>query len=219
MPDATPLSLPEGANRETFHRVLTAYGTAYRALGKTPTASQVRKVWPQLPTATIAAILRTAEFQDALKLLGTDAGKGLSHEQQIVVAKMADPFDKRSTKFKLDQLGVPMQRYLAWKKNPTFLAALNQATSSGYTEALPELRNRLLSMAEGGDLKAIELIFKKTGEYDPDAQAVEDARTLVLKVMESVMRNVRSVAEREAILADVRGYAVSLAAPARAITQ
>jgi hypothetical protein len=214
-----PLDLPEGVDRDLFHQLMTAYSTAYRSLGKRPTASQVRKVWPKLPTTLVAEIIKTPEFQRAIVMLGADTAKGLSHEQQVVIAKLADPFDRRGVASKLKDLGTPMQRYLAWKKNPSFLAELNHQTSGAYQESLPEIRGRLLSMAADGDMKAMEIVLKKTGEYDPDAQAVDDARTLVLKVMESVMRNVRSVAEREAILADVRGYAISLSAPPREITR
>lgn len=215
-----PFQVPDGIGRHTFRFVLTAYETAYRTKGAQPTLKEVHAVWPRITQKEMGEVIKTDEFIDALKTRGIEIDRygGLTHEQQICIGVLADPFDRRQIAAKLKAVGIPMGRYLNWKKNPLFLSALEFQSAGAYREVLPELRNRLIERAEGGDLRAIELIFAKTGEYDPAAQNVEDARTLVLKVVESVMRNVQDIGARQAILDDIRGYGLALSAPPKALT-
>jgi hypothetical protein len=216
-----PFDVPEGVSRHTFRMVLTAYETAFRTKGSEPTLAQVRAVWPRISQKEIGELVKTDEFVNALKTRGIEIDRygGLTHEQQVCIGVLADPFDKRQIAAKLKSVGIPMGRYLNWKKNPIFMAALEQQSAGAYREVLPELRNRLIERAEGGDMRAIELIFAKTGEYDPAAQNVEDARQLVLKVVESVLRHVKDVSARQAILDDIRGYGLALSAPPKQIAQ
>jgi hypothetical protein len=132
-------------------------------------------------------------------------------EQQTVLLKLADPFDRRGLAGKLKDLGVPMPRFQAWLKQPLFTELYNQHTKNNYEEALPAIRQRLIGNAEAGDQRAIELVFAMTGEWNPNQQHLEDARTIVLKVVEAIIRHVKDAKTREAILSDVSMYAGTLA--------
>jgi hypothetical protein len=46
-----------------------------------------------------------------------------------------------------------------------------------------------------------------TGEWNPQQQHLEDARTIILKVVEAIITHVKDVKTREAILSDVSMYA------------
>lgn len=208
------LKVPAGVDRPLFRSVLLAYQAAFKVHGRQPTLKQVHGQWPRVTQKVMGEVIGSDEFVDALKILGIEIDRhgGLTDEQNLVIAALSDPYDKRSIAARLKAVGVPMGRYLNWQRNPLFAAALEYNSSGAYMEALPALRNRLIEKAESGDMRAIELIFAKTGEFDPAAQSLEDARTFVLKVIESVMRHVRSEDERQAILADVRAYGVALGA-------
>jgi hypothetical protein len=131
-------------------------------------------------------------------------------EQQTVLLKLSDPFDRRGLASKLKDLGVPMPRFQAWLKQPLFMSLYNQHTKANYEEALPAIRQRLVGNAEAGDQRAIEMVFAMTGEWNPQQQHLEDARTIVLKVVEAIIRHVKDVKTREAILSDVSMYAGTL---------
>ena len=160
----------------------------------------------------ISGILGTLEFREALHHRGIqwDAKDGSSMEQQTVLLKLSDPFDRRGLASKLKDLGVPMPRFQAWLKQPLYNELYNQHTKANYEEALPAIRQRLIGNAEAGDQRAIELVFAMTGEWNPQQQHLEDARTIVLKVVEAIIKHVKDVKTREAILSDVSLYAGTL---------
>lgn len=205
---------PVGFSTEAFKGAVSSFDTAFRQLGRTPSVDQLFKLWPRIPRKTYSGLLKTEEFAQALRYRGIELEEnaGLSLEQQSVLLKLADPYDRRSLAAKLKELSVPMPRYQAWLKQPLFREHLESRSVENYTEALPALRNTLLSKAEAGERWALELVFAKTGEYSPAQQEVDSARTIVLKVVEAVIRHVKDADTRKAILADVALYAGTVGA-------
>jgi hypothetical protein len=51
-----------------------------------------------------------------------------------------------------------------------------------------------------------------TGEWNPAQQNLDDAKTIILKIVEAIIRHVKDASVREAILADVSMYAGTLSA-------
>ena len=129
-----------------------------------------------------------------------------------MLLKLADPFDRRGLAAKLRDLSVPMARFQAWIKQPLFSELLNQQTKQNYSEALPAIRQRLIGNAEAGDQRAIELVFAMTGEWNPQQQHLDDAKTIILKIVEAIIKHVKDRDVREAILADVSMYAGTISA-------
>lgn len=203
---------PDGFTDTAFRGTLAAFHTAYLRNGQIPSVDDVHKLWPKLSKKVISGILGTLGFREALHHRGIqwDAKDGLSMEQQTVLLKLSDPFDRRGLASKLKDLGVPMPRFQAWLKQPLFNELYNQHTKANYAEALPAIRQRLIGNAEAGDQRAIELVFAMTGEWNPQQQHLEDARTIVLKVVEAIIKHVKDVKTREAILSDVSLYAGTL---------
>ena len=214
LPDGSTknIATPEGFTDTAFRGTLAAFHTAYLRNGHIPSVDDIHKLWPKLSKKIISGILGTLEFREALHHRGIqwDAKDGLSMEQQTVLLKLADPFDRRGLASKLKDLGVPMPRFQAWLKQPLYKELYNQHTKANYEEALPAIRQRLIGNAEAGDQRAIELVFAMTGEWNPQQQHLEDARTIVLKVVEAIIKHVKDVKTREAILSDVSMYAGTL---------
>lgn len=211
--DTKHIATPEGFTDSAFRGTLAAFHTAFLRNGKIPSVDEIHELWPRLSKKVISGILGTLEFREALHHRGIqwDAKDGLSMEQQTVLLKLADPFDRRGLASKLKDLGVPMPRFQAWMKQPLFNELFNKQTKDNYVEALPAIRQRLIGNAEAGDQRAIELVFAMTGEWNPNQQHLEDARTIVLKVVEAIIRHVKDAKTREAILSDVSMYAGTLA--------
>lgn len=207
-PDLQALDVPEGVSRAAFRGVLIAYSEEFHHRGMIPTLEQVYRTWSKVPQKTMAAIIASPEFEVGCQLLGvpTDPNGGLSQEQLIALSVLADPTDRRTVQGKMRALGVPMGRYVNWRKQPLFRERYEAMTSGAYYDYLPEIRQALIEKAVSGNLDAIKLVYAKTGEYDPAAQSVEDARLIVLKVAELVMKNVRAPEEREAIMVGLRDF-------------
>jgi len=215
LPDGSTrnIATPEGFTDTAFRGTLAAFHTAYLRNGHIPSVGDVHELWPKLSKKVISGVMSTLEFREAVNHRGIqwDAKDGLSMEQQTVLLKLSDPFDRRGLASKLKDLSVPMARFQAWLKQPLFNELYNQHTKANYEEALPAIRQRLIGNAEAGDQRAIELVFAMTGEWNPNQQHLEDARTIVLKVVEAIIKHVKDVKTREAILSDVSMYAGTLA--------
>lgn len=207
-----PVKTPPGFTDLAFRNAVAAFDSAYRVQGRMPTVDQVHVIWPKVPKKTYAALFMTEEFQQALRYRGIewDIDSGLSMEQSMAILKLSDPFDRRSVSVKLKELGIPMPRYQAWMKQPLFYEARNQTSLNAYREALPDLRNRLISEAESGKMQAIEMVFAITGEWDPNQKQLEDAKTVVMALVEAVISHVKDPDTRKAIFADVQGYASTM---------
>ena len=206
------VATPAGFTDVAFRNVVMAFDTAYRVNGVTPTVDGVALLWPSIPKQTISKLMLTQEFKDALAYRGVDwdPENGLTMEQQTTLLKLSDPFDKRALSTKLKELGVPMPRYQAWLKQPLFFEIYNKYSQNSYREALPALRNRLVSNAEAGDHKAIELVFAITNEWNPAQQSLEDARVIIMKIVEAITTHVKDPDVRKAILTDISLYATTI---------
>jgi hypothetical protein len=211
--DMEHIPTPEGYTDAAFRGTLAAFDTAFRRNGHIPSVNDIHEVWSKLPKKTISGIMGTLEFRTALSSRGInwDPKDGLSAEQQTVLLKLADPFDRRGIAAKLKDFGVPMARFQNWLKQPLFKELYDKQTIEGYQDALPAIRQRLIGNAEAGDQRAIELVFAMTGEWNPNQQHLEDARTIILKVVEAIITHVKDKATREAILSDVSLYAGTMA--------
>lgn len=202
---------PHGFTDLMFRNVVAAYDTAYRMQGKLPSVAEVQKLYPSAPTKTISALFLTEEFQQALSYRGIemDVDSGLSMEQHSILLKLADRSDRRTLGVKLKEMGIPRPRYEAWLLQPLFVLARNQIAERGMGEANAIALNTVLSNAEAGSQQAAELLLKMTGRWNPDNMALEDAKAVVLRMVESVMMHVTDPVIREKVLSDMRAEAVT----------
>lgn len=209
-----PIATPAGFTDTGFRNAVAAFDTAYRTLGRLPSVEEVHTVFPKLPIITYATLFSTPEFKQALEYRGVQWTNdiGLSMEQSMALLKLCDPTDFRTTSVKLKELGVPMARYQAWMLNPLFLHSYKERSERGLKEAVPMVLQKLIGRAEASDQRAIEKVLEITGRWNPQAQQVEDARTVVLKVIEAVIKHVTDPEVRKAIMADVALTAGTLGA-------
>lgn len=201
-----PITVPVGFRDITFRNALACVYTLYVRYGKMPSVKECFDFHKTIPQATYSALFVVPEFQEALDKRGVrfDPSQGLSLEQQSVLMKLSDVTDTRGLKVKLTELGVPMPRYQAWLKQPLFREMLNKQSEDAYAEFLPAIRSNMIGRAAQGDQRAAELIFAKTGEFVPGSREMQDARAVVLAVVDSVLKRVPDVKVRQEILADIQ---------------
>jgi hypothetical protein len=117
--------------------------------------------------------------------------------------KLQDFTDRRSLGVKLRELGVPMARYQAWLKHPLFRKAMNDAAENVLSEAVAPALLALSGKAAAGEDRAIEKLLEISGRWNPNAQSVEDARVVVMTLLEAIIKHVPDADVRKAIMSEV----------------
>jgi hypothetical protein len=202
--DYQQVVVPAGYNPVAFRNVLAAFNTGYRQLGRLPSLDETHALWPRIHKDTVGELLQTNEFKQALILRGIEPGDnmGLSSLQHAFLLKLADPYDKRSMAAKLKEFGITSAVYSNWRRYRPFAKALEEQSKALYNDALPAIRARLVGKAESGDVRAIEMVFDKTGE-SPKANELADVKQVVMTLVQAVQKHC-DTPTRMAILADVQ---------------
>lgn len=208
-----PVPVPDGITDLAFRNAVAIAYTLFVQSGSLPSVKDMHETWPKLSEQTLGQIVATDEFAKALQYRGVDwkAENGLTLEQQLALMKLTDPTDRRSTGAKLKEMGVPYPRYQAWMRQPLFPRLLSNAMENQLKDAVPIAINKLIGNMEAGDQRAIEKTLEISGRYNPAMQSVEDAKLVVQRVIEAVIRRVADPDTRMAILADIQSEAVSYA--------
>ena len=206
-----PVPTPVGYSDHAFRNVVAATDTLFRLNGKFPSVSEVQKLWPKATAQTISGLFLTDEFKQAMEYRGVtaDVDSGLSMEQQMVLLKLTDFTDRRSTTAKLKDMGVPMPRYQAWMKQPLFAEMYRQRTEDQFKDASTLALNKLMANMEMGDQRAVEKVLEITGRYNPANQQLEDVRTILVRIVEAIIRNVPDPEQRRAIMNDISSVTMS----------
>lgn len=200
-----PIRTPSGYSDSAFRNVVAATDTWFRLHGKFPTVKDVQSLVPRLTQETISGLFITDEFKHAIEYRGVtgDPDSGLTIEQQNAMLLLTNFSDTRSTETKMKQLGIPMARYQAWMKQPLFAGMLRQRTEDLFKNSDMLALNKLMGNMEKGDQRAIEKVLEITGRYNPAQQQIEDVRTILVRIVEAIIRNVPDPEQRRAIIADI----------------
>jgi hypothetical protein len=200
-----PVATPEGVTDAQFRTTVAAIYTHYRQYGKLPTVPELTKIHKGIPAATYSALLLTDELKEALSYRGIewDEDAGLSLEQQSVLLKLQDFSDRRSIGVKLKEMGVPMTRYQAWLRQPLFRKAVNDAAETVLQEAVAPALLALSGKAAAGEDRAIEKLLEISGRWNPNAAAAQDAKVVVMTLLEAVIKHVKDPEVKKAIMSEV----------------
>ena len=196
---------PDGISDEQFRNAVAAAYTFYRQTGKLPTTTDLTKVHNSITSKTYSRLMLTDEFKQALRYRGVewDEDAGLTLEQQSVLIKFQDFTDRRSIGVKLKELGVPMARYQAWLKQPLFRKAHNDAAEAVIQEAVAPALLALSGKAAAGEDRAIEKLLEISGRWNPNAMAAEDAKVVVMTLLEAIIKHVKDPDVKKAIMSEV----------------
>lgn len=197
--------LPVGIDPNTFRDALAAVDVLYRREGVFPKVEEVYKSWPKISKKTYSTLYSTSEFKQALELRGIDMepNLGLTAEQSMAILKLSDPTDRRMTSTKLKELGISMPKYQAWMRQPLFASTLAQRSEQNLKDAIPVALNRLVGNAEAGDARAIEKVLEISGRYNPQQIELQNARQVILTIIEIVLKHVTDTTARRAIMEEL----------------
>lgn len=200
--------VPDDFSPATFRHIVAGIDLLYRRTGTVPTIDELLDSWEDFDRSAVSRAWATDELKEALKLRGIafESKRGLSAEQLYAIQVLQDPTDRRTTKAKLEAIGIPMARYRAWMRNAVFAKAMRDQAEHNLGDSVQMALNKLVANAEAGDQRAIEKILEISGRYNPQQQEVQSARTVVLTVMEVIQEELADEPERLArILNKVRG--------------
>lgn len=206
------ISGPDGFTAKAFRNAVAAFDAAYRLDGVLPTVERVYKFWPKMAKDAYAKLFLTPEFKEALRYRGVEwePDSGLSTEQTFALLALTNWTDRRSTTIKLKDLGISMAKHQAWMRQPLYSESYRERTESSFKDAAPMALNRLMGNAEAGDFQSIKLILEATGRWNPNQNAVEDARIVVQALAEAVIAEVTDPEVRRRIDSRMRLIAGSL---------
>ena len=198
--------VPDGFDRETFRNALAAVDVLYRREGVMPSVEEVYKSWTKISKKTYSRAFATSEFRQALELRGIfmEPNAGLTEEQAIAILHLSNP-DGKSLQTKLKQLGISMPKYQAWMRSALFSSTLRQRSEQNLGDSIPTALNALVANADRGDQRAIEKLLEISGRYNPAQIEAENARQVVLVMVEAVLKHVSNKEEKAAILSEVEG--------------
>jgi len=200
--------VPDGFSPQMFRHIIAGVDLLYRKNSKVPTINELLASWEDFDAKTVRAAWATPEFKEALKIRGIefDPKIGLTAEQLYAIQILQDPTDRRTTKARLEEVGIPIGKYRAWMRNPVFARAMSEQAEQNLGDSVQVALNRLIANAEAGDQRAIEKILEISGRYNPQQQEVQNARTVVMTVMEVIQEELAGESELlERILSKVRG--------------
>jgi hypothetical protein len=197
-------NVPKGFSPETFRHVLAAVEVAYHSMGYYPTPKQAQPFFPDVPLATYGRAMATAEFQMAMGKRGIqiDREDGLTEQQAFALTVLSDFTDRRNTSRRLADVGVPMAQFRAWMRQPLFSKLYHERAEQNFNDVVPAALRSLVGNIEDGDQRATEFGLKMSGRYDPAAIEAQNARQVVVTIMELVMEHADEEAQRK-ILAGV----------------
>lgn len=200
--------VPDAFSPAMFRHIVAGVDLLYRQKGRMPTVSEVMSSWEDFDLKTIRQAFATPEFAKALEIRGIpfDTKTSLTAEQLYAIQILQDPTSKKTTSARLADVGIPIGKYRAWMRNPIFARAMHEQAEQNLGDAPQMALNRLIANAEAGDQRAIEKILEISGRWNPQQQEVQNARTVVLTVMEVIQEVLADDPEKlNRVLDKVRG--------------
>lgn len=170
--------------------------------------------WPQSPVAIVTSLAQESDTDDysvtvALKNRGIDPndqipGRGLTSIQLAAINVLMDFADKRSTKAKLNELGVSTAQYSAWLRNPQFQAYSRNRAESLLGDHSHAAHIALMQNIERGDLNSIKLYYEMIGRWSTKAAGEVNIEFLMIRILETLQRHLATDPDKlMAIAADL----------------
>lgn len=199
--------VPDDFSPTMFRHIVAAVDVLYRRNGQIPTVNEVVKDWDGFNAKIVGKAFATEELKAALRIRGIEWNQkaGLTEEQLYALHILQDPTDRRTTKSKLEDIGVSMAKYRAWMRNPVFSGYMNTAAEHNLQDSIQMALNKLVGNAEAGDQRAIEKVLEISGRWNPQQQEIQNARTVVLTFMEVIQAEIDDKELLARIMTKVRG--------------
>jgi hypothetical protein len=159
--------------------------------GTFPTPAEARTLYPKMSLKTYQTVFATDEFKEALEKRGIDADPhaGLTPQQATAIVLLSNPEDRRTVASKLRDIGVPYGTFQNWMRQPLFSRLYKERLENLLSDSVPAAIQTVVANAEAGDQRSAEFLLKMSGRYDPQAIEANNARVVVLKLLELIQEH------------------------------
>lgn len=184
-------SVPEGISPTAFRHVLAAVDVWWGMKGEFPTPAQARTLYPKIERRVYEKVFASPEFEQALEKRGiaSDPDAGLTEQQAMALTLLSNPEDRRAVPTKLRDIGVAYKTFQNWMRQPLFSKLYRERVEKELVDAIPGAIMTTVVNAQSGDQRAAEFVLKMTGRYDPAAMEANNARIVVLKLLELIQQH------------------------------
>lgn len=196
---STITKLPELTTRDEL-KISAAIQQLFWSEGSIPSVEKVTETLNgAYPVELVQDYFSSQDFQDKLERLGLkeDSVSGLLTPEQLLVANAELNFlDRRSIRQKLDEinkatgLDIKTSRYQAWTRDPVYRNYVASRVEDLFKNVDVEAYKTLIKAVQGGDLKAVEMLFTMKGKYSKTINVNLNVEQVLVKVIEIVARHV-----------------------------
>lgn len=143
----------------------------------------------------VLEVMRSEKYKTALAGRGIDfdpylSGKVLTPAQILCANVMLNTYDRRSDREKLEDIGVSVQQYNAWKRTPQFVNYITKRAEAAYKGADADAYHSLIRNVKAGDNKALDLFFQMRGIHTPRLNLDVNIEAVMLRVVEVISKHV-----------------------------
>lgn len=209
---STITKLPELTTRDAL-KISAAVQQLFWSEGSIPSVEKVTETLNgAYPIELVQDYFCSEDFQEKLERLGLkeDSVKGLLTPEQLLVANAELNFlDRRSIRQKLDEinkatgLDIKTSRYQAWTRDPVYREYVASRVEDLFKNIDVEAYKALMKAIQGGDLKAVEMLFTMKGKYSKTVNINMNVEQVLFKVVEIVAKHVEDPQILEAIAQEI----------------
>ena len=127
-------------------------------------------------------------------------------EQMSAVATIMDRHDTRSDKKKLQDLGIPTQKWQAWQRDAAFSSYYRSRAESLFGDMLIDAPRALQQNIARGDLGSIKLVYEMTGRWSDKKRDDLPIDFIIMKVLEVMQRYITNPSDLEAAASELSGF-------------
>ena len=127
-------------------------------------------------------------------------------EQMSAVATIMDRHDTRSDKKKLQDLGIPTQKWQTWQRDAAFSAYYRNRAESLFGDMLIDAPRALQQNIARGDLGSIKLVYEMTGRWSDKKRDDLPVDFIIMKVLEVMQKYITVPSDLEAAASELAGF-------------
>lgn len=132
----------------------------------------------------------------------------LTPRQLAAAAVMMNISDRRSDEKKLRDIGVSTEEWTNWLQNITFSEYLRDRSEVLVNNSIHDAHIGLLRGVKQGNTASIQLYYKLTGRYDPDAESNVNVRLVIGRVLEAIQKHIRDPQTLNALAVEMSQIAI-----------
>lgn len=149
----------------------------------------------RLTKEDVMSLLADEVTQDLLRMRGISLPEESVFDPRSLAALFSyiNPYDTRSLKRKLEDLGIELPEWNGWMRNPAFRGYLMNRTRELFTE--DTLAAAQVKIAEGvakGDIRHIKLFYDVKRQESEMAYQIQDTGVFLTRVIEAIQKHVKS---------------------------